>query len=133
LEDHPDAASVLATLSEPSTGVGHDLDAFGKPVAATPALFLVDSISGLGAMECRTDDWKIDINVTGSQKALMLPPGLAFLSVSEKAWKQIEKNPARRAFYFDLMKMRKGLEAGDTPYTMAHTLVQALRVSLKQI
>src|SRR5438309_1786099 len=84
------------------------------------------TISGPGAMECRTDDWHIDICVTGSQKALMLPPGLAFLSVSEKAWKQIEKNPTRRAFYFDLKRMRDGLQAGDTPYTMAHTLVQAL-------
>jgi aspartate aminotransferase-like enzyme len=133
LKAHPDAVAVCSTLSETSTGVGHDIAAFGKLVAATPALLLVDSISGLGVMECRTDDWRVDINVTGSQKALMLPPGLAFLSVSEKAWKQIEKHTARRAFYFDLIKMRKGLEAGDTPYTMAHTLVQALRVSLKQI
>ncbi|HEV3119204.1 MAG TPA: alanine--glyoxylate aminotransferase family protein [Gemmataceae bacterium] len=133
LKAHPDAAAVCSTLSETSTGVGHDIAAFGKLVAATPALLLVDAISGLGVMECRTDDWRVDVNVTGSQKALMLPPGLAFLSVSDKAWKQIEKNPARRAFYFDLIKMRKGLEAGDTPYTMAHTLVQALRVSLKQI
>src|SRR5205807_6651408 len=101
--------------------------------AGTPALLFVGAISGLGAMECRTDDWHIDICVTGSQKALMLPPGLAFLSVSEKAWKQIDKNPARCAFYFDLKRMRDGLQAGDTPYTMAHTLVQALRVSLKQI
>ncbi|HEV3078505.1 MAG TPA: alanine--glyoxylate aminotransferase family protein [Gemmataceae bacterium] len=133
LKAHPDAAAVCSTLSETSTGVGHDIAAFGKLVAATPALLLVDAISGLGAMECRTDDWHIDINVTGSQKALMLPPGLAFLSVSEKAWKQIEKNTAPRAFYFDLKKMRNGLASGDTPYTMAHTLVQALRVSLKQI
>src|SRR5205823_11247879 len=116
LADHPDAAAVLATLSETSTGVAHDLSAFGKLVAATPALLLVDAISGLGAMECRTDDWKIDINVTGSQKALMLPPGLAFLSVSEKAWKQIEKNTAPRAFYFDLNRMRDGLQSGETPY-----------------
>jgi serine---pyruvate transaminase len=133
LADHSDAAAVLATLSETSTGVAHDLAAFGKLVAATPALLLVDSISGLGAMECRTDDWKIDINVTGSQKALMLPPGLAFLSVSEKAWKQIDKNTAPRAFYFDLKKYRAKLETGDTPFTMAHTLIRALAVSLKRI
>src|SRR5207253_7861542 len=123
LADHLDATAVCATLSETSTGVGHDIAAFGKLVAATPAVLLVDAISGLGAMECRTDDWHIDICVTGSQKALMLPPGLAFLSVSEKAWKQIDKNPARCAFYFDLKRMRDGLQAGDTPYTMAHTLV----------
>src|SRR5712692_10181851 len=113
LADHPKAAAVLATLSETSTGVTHDLAAFGKLVAATPALLLVDAISGLGAMECRTDDWKIDINVTGSQKALMLPPGLAFLSVSEKAWKQIDKNLSPKTFYFDLKKYRGKLETGE--------------------
>jgi aspartate aminotransferase-like enzyme len=133
LSEHPDALAVCSTLSETSTGVGHDIAAFGKLVAATPAIHLVDAISGLGAMECRTDEWHIDICVTGSQKALMLPPGLAFLSVSDKAWKLIEKNPSPRTFYFDLKKARKSLEGGDTPYTPAHTLVRALKVSLKRI
>ena len=64
-------------------------------VAATPALFMVDAISALGAMECRTDAWHIDLCVSGSHKALMLPPGLAFVSVSDKAWQQIDKNPSR--------------------------------------
>src|SRR5262249_43223040 len=86
LADHPDAAAVCATLSETSTGVGHDIAAFGKITGKTPALLLVDAISGLGAMECRTDDWGIDVCCTGSQKALMMPPGLAFLAVSDKAW-----------------------------------------------
>src|SRR5438552_2618686 len=133
LREHPDAAAVCATLSETSTGVGHDIAAFGKLVAETPALLLVDAISGLGAMECRTDEWHIDLCATGSQKALMLPPGLAFLAVSDKAWKQIDKNASPRTFYFDLKKTRKSLETSDTPYTMAHTLVKALRVSLKRI
>jgi aspartate aminotransferase-like enzyme len=133
LAEHPDAAAVCATLSETSTGVGHDIAAFGKLVTKTPALFLVDAISGLGVMECHTDDWHIDLCATGSQKALMLPPGLAFLSVSDKAWKQIEKNPSPRTFYFDLKKARKSLETSDTPYTPAHTLVKALKVSLKRI
>jgi serine---pyruvate transaminase len=133
LTDHPDASAVCATLSETSTGVVHDIKAFGQLVARTPALFFVDAISSLGVMECRTDDWHVDICVTGSQKALMLPPGLAFLSVSDKAWKQIENNPALRTFYFDLKKARTSLENFDTPYTSAHTLVRALRVSLKRI
>src|SRR5947209_14530382 len=93
LKAHPDAVAVCSTLSETSTGVAHDIAAFGKLVAATPSLLLVDAISGLGAMECRTDDWHIDICVTGSQKALMLPPGLAFLSVSDKAWQRIDAYP----------------------------------------
>ncbi len=133
LADHPDATAVCATLSETSTGVGHDIAAFGKLVTATPAVLLVDAISGLGAMECRTDDWHIDVCVTGSQKALMMPPGLAFVSVSDKAWKVIERNANPRTFYFDLKKARAGLATGDTPYTPAHTLIRAMRVSLKRI
>ena len=133
MAQHPDAAAVCCTLSETSTGVGHDVQAFGKLVAATSALLLVDAISALGAMECRTDDWQIDVCVTGSQKALMLPPGLAFVSVSDKAWKQIEKNPSARTFYFDLKKARTQIQTSDTPYTPAHTLIKALRLSLKRI
>ena len=133
LSDHPDAVAVCATLSETSTGVGHDIAAFGKLVAKTPALSIVDAVSGLGAMECRTDAWQIDICCTGSQKALMLPPGLAFLSVSDKAWKAIDQNPAPRTFYFDLKKAKKNLEGNDTPFTPAHTMIRALRVSLKRI
>jgi aspartate aminotransferase-like enzyme len=133
LADHPDAAAVCATLSETSTGVGNDVAAYGRLVAATPALLLVDAISGLGVMECRTDDWHIDVCVTGSQKALMMPPGLAFLSVSDKAWGQIDRNPNPRTFYFDLKKARAALETFDTPYTPAHTLVRALCLSLKRL
>jgi aspartate aminotransferase-like enzyme len=133
LVEHPDAAAVCCTLSETSTGAGHDIAAFGRLVAPTPALLLVDAISGLGAMECRTDDWHIDVCVTGSQKALMMPPGLAFVSVSDKAWKRIEQNPAPQTFYFDLNKARAKLDTPDTPFTPAHTLLQALRVSLKRL
>lgn len=133
LAAHPDAIAVCSTLSETSTGVGHDVAAFGKIVAGTPALLFVDAISALGAMECRVDEWHIDVCVTGSQKALMLPPGLAFLSVSDKAWKRIEANSNSPTFYFDLKKARAKLEGSDTPYTPAHTLIQALRVSLKRI
>src|SRR5262249_44259785 len=133
LAAHPDAAAVCSTLSETSTGVGHDIAAFGKLVAPTPALLLVDAISGLGAMECRVDEWSIDVCVTGSQKALMLPPGLAFVSVSDKGWKRIDANTGRPTFYFDLKKAQAKLEGSDTPFTPAHTLIQALRVSLKRI
>jgi aspartate aminotransferase-like enzyme len=84
-------------------------------------------------MECRTDDWHIDLCVTGSQKALMLPPGLAFVSVSDKAWQRIEQNPPGRVFYFDLRKYRDKINDPDTPFTPAHTLVRALRHSLRRI
>jgi len=133
LADHPDAAAVCSTLSETSTGIGHDIAAFGKIVAKTPALLLVDGVSGLGAMECRTDEWNIDLCCTGSQKALMMPPGLAFVAVSDKAWKAIDKNANPRSFYFDLKKARKNLESNDTPYTPAHTMIRAMRLSTKRI
>src|SRR3954468_3833891 len=129
---NPDAKAVFSTLSETSTGVGHDLEEFGKIVAKTDALLIADGISGLGAMECRVDAWNIDICVTGSQKALMLPPGLAFVSVSEKAWKKIDATPVR-AFYLDLRRYRKSLAESDTPFTPANTLIRAQRASLKRI
>lgn len=133
LADHPDAVAVFATLSETSTGVRNDIQAFGKLVAATPAVLVVDTISGLGVMECRTDDWHIDVNVTGSQKALMLPPGLAYMAISAKAWQKIDANTAARTFYFDLKKYREKVKENDTPFTPAHTLIRAQRTSLKRL
>lgn len=132
LKAHPDAKAVFTTLSETSTGVGHDLEAFGKIVAGTDALLAVDGISGLGAMECRTDAWNLDLVVTGSQKALMMPPGLAFVCASAKAWKKIDATPVR-SFYFDLRRYRKSLLESDTPFTPGNTLIKAQRASLKRI
>ena len=132
LTKHPDAVAVFSTLSETSTGVGHDIAGYGKIVAKTPALLVVDAISGLGAAECRTDDWNIDICVSGSQKALMMPPGLAFVSVSEKAWKRIDSANAK-SFYFDLKRYRAKIAENDTPFTPANTLIKAQRISLKRI
>lgn len=134
LADHPDAKAVCATLSETATGVANDIEAYGKLVAPTPAVLLVDTISGLGVVPCETDAWNIDLNVTGSQKALMLPPGLAFVSVSPKAWKVIEANTAAKLFYFDLKKYRDKIEKeSDTPYTPANTLIKAMRLSLQRM
>ncbi len=132
LRQHPDIVAVFATLMETSTGVGHDIAAIGRVVGRTPALFVVDGISGVGVMECRTDEWGIDILVVGAQKALMTTPGLAFVAVSAKAWRQIEsfRHPA---FYFDLPAYRKAAAAGDTPYTPAIPLVLALAESLRLI
>jgi aspartate aminotransferase-like enzyme len=132
LTAHPDTKVVFTTLSETSTGVGHDLEAFGKIVAKTDALLAVDGISGLGAMECRMDAWNLDVVVTGSQKALMMPPGLAFVAASAKAWAKIDATPVR-GFYFDLRRYRKSLAESDTPFTPGNTLIKAQRVSLKRI
>jgi aspartate aminotransferase-like enzyme len=134
LDEHPDAAAVFGTLMESSTGVGHDVEAIGRVVAASDALWIVDAISGAGAMRCLTDAWEIDVLVVGSQKALMIPPGLAMLAVSERAWKQAEGIDPQ-AFYFDLKLHRAKLHgpAPDTPWTPAVTLVAGLAESLAAI
>ena len=134
LSEHPNAVAVFGTLMESSTGVGHDVEAIGRVVAATNALWVVDGISGVGAMRCLTDAWCIDVLVVGSQKALMIPPGLAMLAVSDKAWAQMERIEPQ-AFYFDLKLHRAKLHgaAPDTPWTPAHTLVAGLAESLKLI
>ncbi len=132
LRAHPDAVAVMGTLSETSTGTGHPIEAIGKLVAATDAVFLVDGISGVGAMECRTDDWGIDILCVGSQKALMLPPGLAFVTVSPKAWAKIDAFEAH-SFYFNLKSARKKMKEYDTPFTPAHTLILGLRASVRRL
>jgi aspartate aminotransferase-like enzyme len=132
LREHSDATAVFSTLMETSTGVGHDIESIGRAVKENGnALFVVDGISGVGAMECRTDAWGIDVLVVGSQKALMTPPGLAFLAVSPAAWRQIESNVNRPAFYFDLLAYRKALQTSDTPYTPSIPLILALSESLK--
>lgn len=132
LSKHRKVEAVLGTLSETSTGVAHDVEGVGRVVAQTDALFVVDGISGVGAVPCRTDEWGIDLLAVGSQKALMMPPGLAFLAVSPKAWKKIEHNDPP-AHYFGLLKAREKLAVPDTPFTPAHTLIRALSVSLEAI
>ena len=132
LKAHPDTVCVMGTLSETSTGTGHPVEAIGKVVAATDAVFAVDGISGVGAMECRADAWGVDLLCVGSQKALMLPPGLAFVSVSPKAWAKIDAFESH-SFYFNLKAARKKMKEFDTPFTPAHTLILALRASLRRI
>ncbi len=138
LAEHPDAVAVFGTLMESSTGAIHDVQAIGGIVAQSNALWVVDAISGAGAVPCWTDAWHIDVLVVGSQKALMIPPGLAMLAVSEAAWKQMERVDPQ-AFYFDLQIHRaklRGNEPGagpDTPWTPAHTLIAGLAESLQLI
>jgi aspartate aminotransferase-like enzyme len=132
LQENPDTAAVFGTLMETSTGVGHDIESIGRVVGPSKALFVVDGISGAGAMECRTDAWGVDVLVVGSQKALMTPLGLAFLTVSPAAWQQIG-SIRRPAFYFDLLAYRKALADSDTPYTPSIPLVKSLAESLREI
>jgi len=124
--------AVLATHNETSTGVTNDIASLGGVVANTDALLLVDAVSSMGAMDIRTDEWHVDIMVTGSQKALMLPPGLALISVSPKAWPVIEANNGVR-FYFSLLEARKSFANKNTPWTPAVSLFYGLNAALDLI
>lgn len=132
LQAHPEVKAVFAQLVETSTGVTHPIEALGKIVAATPASFVVDCISGLCAEKLLTDEWHIDIAIGGSQKGTMLPPGLSFLSVSDKAWAQIEQCK-NSSYYFDLKRYRKGHATSDHPFTPAISLYIEMDEVLKMI
>jgi len=132
LVDQGPFEAVCATHSETSTGVLHDIEAIGRVARNHGCYFVVDAISGLGANELRTDDWHVDIALTGSQKALMIPPGLAFISVSERAWQGIE-NGKLASYYLSLRRARDSLDKGLTPYTPAVSLLMGLAESLKMM
>lgn len=132
LKANPKIKAVFTTLCETSTGVATDVEAIGKIVRATSAVLVVDAISGLGAIDLKTDEWACDVVVSGSQKGLMLPPGLGFISVSAKGWGLIEKCTSPR-YYLDLRKAKKALEKTDTPFTPAITLIIALIEVLRMI
>jgi len=129
---NPKIKAVFATLCETSTGVATDIEAIGRLLKDTPAVLVVDAISGLGAIDLKTDEWCADVVVSGSQKGLMLPPGLGFISVSAKAWKLVESSKCPK-YYFDLKEAKKALDKTDTPFTSAITLIIALNESLKMM
>lgn len=126
---------VTLVHSETSTATVCDLEAIAKVVKAVSpeTVLMVDGITAIGALPFKMDEWGIDIAVTGSQKALMLPPGLGFVAVGPKAQARMTANKSSRNFYLDLKKSEKTLADGDTPFTPANTLIEALEVSLKMI
>ncbi len=125
--------AVLIQATESSTGVRNDVETLGKAVAALPeCCFVVDAITGLGTTDLRPDEWGIDIMIGGSQKATMIPPGLAFASISEKASLAMEKSKLPR-YYFDYAKERKSLANGESSYTPATSLVVCLHGALNYI
>ena len=132
LKANPKIKAVFTTQCETSTGVLNDIAGIGKVVKNTDAVLVVDAISSLGAVDLKTDEWACDIVVSGSQKGLMLPPGLGFISISPKAAKLIESSKSPR-YYFDLRKSKKAFDKTDTPFTPAITLVIALIEALKLI
>ncbi|MCR8982501.1 pyridoxal-phosphate-dependent aminotransferase family protein [Brevibacillus laterosporus] len=126
LMQHPMAKAVFATYCETSSGVLNPIPELSQVVRThSNALFIVDAVSCLGAVPCEMDEWGLDIVVTGSQKAFMLPTGLAFIAVSEQAWKRIEQITPQ-AFYLDLKAYRKSMAEQTTPYTPAVSLMFGL-------
>jgi len=118
--------AVFATYNETSTGILNPVDKLANVVhSQTDALFIVDGVSGIGGVPAEMDKWGMDILVTGSQKAMMLPPGLALLSVSDRAWKVIENNKTPN-YYLNLLSYRDWAEKGMTPNTPAVTLIYGL-------
>ncbi len=126
--------AVLVTQSETSTGVHNDVRAVRAMLGDHPALLLVDAISSVGAIPLETDAWQVDVAVTGSQKALMSPPGMAFLSVSDRAWDRAEKTTGSR-FYFDLRRAREMVHRPEpsTSFTAAVTVIYGVHEALRLI
>ncbi len=108
--------------TETSTGARHDVKAIAALLKGTDTLLVVDGITGLGTTHFEVDDWGIDVLIGGSQKAVMIPPGLAYLSVSERAWQRMETAKQPR-FYFDLRKERKSQTKGESAFTPAVALI----------
>ena len=130
----PEHRAVYMQATETSTAVAHDVQAIAKVTheVAPQAILVVDGITGLGTTHFDVDGWGIDILIGGSQKAVMIPPGLAYLSVSEKAWAAMEKSKNPR-YYFDLRKERKNAVKGESAYTPAVALVAGLGAALDYI
>ena len=132
LAANPDTKGVFVQASETSTGAAHDVRSMGLAVKQTSAIFVVDGITGLGTMPLEIDNWGLDIVIGGSQKAFMVPPGVAFLSVSPKAWAMMDTAKLPR-YYFNLRKERKNAVNGESSWTPATSLMLGLAEALKYI
>jgi aspartate aminotransferase-like enzyme len=127
----PDTRAVLMQATETSTGVRHDVEGIAKLLKKqeSGALLVVDAITGLGTTHLDVEGWGIDVIIGGSQKAVMIPPGLAYLSLSDRAWAAADTSRSPR-YYFDLRKERKNAQKGESAYTPAVALIAALGASL---
>lgn len=126
------ATTVFATLTETSTGAVNNIKALGEICRKYDSLLVVDGVAGIGADYCPQDEWNIDLLVGGSQKALMAPPGISFISVSPRAMEKIKKSDLPK-YYFHLDMYEKFLEKGQTPWTPAITILFGLKKGLDKI
>lgn len=132
LDQRPAIRAVLVQASETSTTALHPIEAIAALTRKRDTLLIVDGITAVGVFDLPMDRWGIDVLITGSQKALMLPPGLAFIALSERAWKHNKQSKLPR-FYFDLAKERDNLAKDTTAWTPAISLVIGLREALAMI
>jgi aspartate aminotransferase-like enzyme len=130
---HTAYRAVVVVHNESSTGVVADLAAIGAAVRPTPALLLVDSVSGLGGIEMRQDEWGIDVLLAASQKALMCPPGLGIASVGPKAWDIVNRSDRLSRYYWDFRKALSSAESNETPFTTPVSLMFGLCEALQMI
>jgi len=132
LAANPDTKGVFVQASETSTGAVHDVRAMGEAIKKTGAIFVVDAITGIGTMPLDIDGWGIDICIGGSQKAFMIPPGLAFMAIGPKAWAFMDNAKLPR-YYFSLKKERKMAAGGESAWTPNTALMLALAEALQYI
>src|SRR5579872_2067218 len=132
LAAEPKTKAVFVQASETSTGAAHDVKAMAAAVAKTDAILVVDAITGLGTMPLDIDGWGLDVVIGGSQKAFMVPPGVAFLSVSPKAWKHAESATLPH-YYFDLKKEKKNGANGESSWTPSTAIILALGEALRYV
>jgi len=124
--------AVIFQQNETSTGVLNDVKSLAAAVHSHGALVIVDAVSGLLTADLKVDEWGLDVVTAGSQKAFMVPPGLSFVSMSEKAWKAYETAKLPK-FYFDLGQAKKFAQTGETPWTPCLTIAFGLQVAFKML
>jgi len=132
LKSQTNIRGVFVQASETSTGAAHDVRAMGEAIKKSEAIFVVDAITGLGTMPLDIDRWGLDVVIGGSQKAFMIPPGLAFLSISPKAWAFAETSMLPR-YYFNLKREKKSAAGGESSWTPNTSLLLALAEALKYV
>ena len=132
IEENPEVKAVMVTHNETSTGVSNDLEKIASVIKEYDKLILVDGISSVCSIPIETDAWGLDVVATASQKGWMLPPGLAFISFSEKAW-EAHKNSTMPRFYLDMAEYKKYYEIGQPPFTPSVSCMFALDVALDRV
>ena len=131
LKQNPNTKAVFFQANETSTGVHYNVEKVAKTIKEnSDALIVVDAVSSIGAHKMKMDEWELDCVVSGSQKGFGIPPGLAFINLSEKAWNNLS---SRGRFYFDLQREKENQAKGSTSWTPAITLVASLKATLEQM